>query len=119
MSQHRMGVFGGNFDPFHYGHLNSMLSVAERYGLDEVRVVPAFLSPLRVQTQGSSPEQRLEMLKRGVEGHTDLIHIDTREIERGGTSYTIDTLESYLSGPDKPHIFLIIGMDQFSKLDQW
>jgi nicotinate-nucleotide adenylyltransferase len=114
-----MGVFGGNFDPFHYGHLNSMLSVSERYGLDELRVVPAFVSPLRVQTQGSAPDQRLEMLKRGVAGHSDLIQIDTREIDRGGTSYTIDTLNSYLADQPDAHLFLIIGMDQFSKFDQW
>jgi nicotinate-nucleotide adenylyltransferase len=119
MSPRKIGVFGGNFDPFHYGHLNSMLSVAEKFELNEIRVVPAYISPLRVQTQGSTPEQRLEMLKRGLEGHTDLIHIDMREIERGGVSYTIDTLESYLSETDKPEILLIIGMDQFVKFDQW
>jgi nicotinate-nucleotide adenylyltransferase len=116
-----MGVFGGNFDPFHYGHLNSMTSVAERYGLDQVRVVPAFKSPLRVQTQGSTPEQRLEMLKRGIRGHEDLIHVDERELERGGVSYTVDTLKSYRHGEEStwPHIMLIIGMDQFIKFDQW
>ena len=121
MSNFRMGVFGGNFDPFHFGHLNSMTSVAERYGLDQVRVVPAHRSPLRVQTQGSTPEQRLEMLRRGIQGHEDQIHIDTREIERGGVSYTVDTLESYRHGEEDtwPHIMLIIGMDQFIKFDQW
>ncbi|MBX3020418.1 MAG: nicotinate (nicotinamide) nucleotide adenylyltransferase [Bdellovibrionales bacterium] len=119
MSNRRMGVFGGNFDPFHYGHLNSMLSVAERFGLNEIRVVPAHVSPLRVQTQGSTPEQRLEMLKRGVRDNADLIKIDTREIERGGVSYTIDTLQSYLNEGDRPEVMLIIGMDQFSKFDQW
>jgi nicotinate-nucleotide adenylyltransferase len=119
MSQRKMGVFGGNFDPFHYGHLNSMLSVAERFDLDEVRVVPTSISPLRVQTQGSTAEERLEMLGRGIAGHTDLIHVDTREIERGGVSYTVDTLESYLAAGEAPRIWLIIGMDQFSKFDQW
>ena len=115
----RVGVFGGNFDPFHHGHLNSMLSVAERYGLDEIKVVPAFVSPLRVQTQGSTPEQRLEMLRRGIQGHEELIHVDTRELERGGVSYTVETLESYLAAEPDAHLMLIIGMDQFIKLDQW
>lgn len=115
----RRGVFGGNFDPFHYGHLNSMLAVAERYGFDEVRVVPAAQSPLRVQTQGSTPEQRLDMLKRGVRDDADMIHIDTRELERGGVSYTIDTLESYMAESADLSLFLIIGMDQFAKFDQW
>lgn len=121
MSQLKVGFFGGNFDPFHYGHLNSMLTVAEMLNLDEVRVVPASTSPLRTQTQGSPPEHRLEMLKRGIDGHEDLIRIDTREIDRGGMSYTIDTIESYLKekAGENPSVTLIIGMDQFEKFDQW
>jgi nicotinate-nucleotide adenylyltransferase len=121
MSQIKVGFFGGNFDPFHYGHLNSILTVAEQLKLDEVRIMPASISPLRLQTQSSSPEQRLEMLKRGIKGHGDLIQIDTREIERGGISYTIDTVESYLKEKkaEDPAVTLIIGMDQFLKFDQW
>lgn len=114
----KVGVFGGNFDPFHYGHLNSILTVAEKFALTEMRAVPAFISPLRVQTQGSSPTQRLEMLKLGLKGHEDLIRIDTQEMERGGVSYTIDTLDAYKENGDKD-IHLIIGMDQFLKFDQW
>lgn len=115
----KTGFFGGNFDPFHYGHLNSIIQVAEQLDLDQVRVVPASISPLRIQTQSSTPEQRLAMLKRGVEGHKDLIEIDTREIDRGGVSYTIDTVQSYLKENPDANVTLIIGMDQFWKFDQW
>lgn len=115
----KIGFFGGNFDPFHYGHLNSILTVAEALGLNEMRVVPAAISPLRVQTQMSTPEQRLEMLRLGVSGHEDLIKVDTRELDRGGISYTIDTVESLLSERPDTQITLIIGMDQFLKFDQW
>ena len=117
MAKSRVGVFGGTFDPFHYGHLNSIQEVAEHFGLDTVKAVPSFASPLRVQTQGSTPEQRAEMLRRGIQGSGDLIEIDTREIERGGVSYTIDTLNSYVG--DDTQLFLIVGMDQFLKFDQW
>lgn len=119
MKTHKVGVFGGNFDPFHFGHLNSMLTVAEEYNLDEMRAVPAFISPLRVQTQGSTPQQRLEMLKLGIRGHEDLIKVDPIEMERGGVSYTVDTINEYLSAKEKPELSLIIGMDQFLKFDQW
>lgn len=119
MANPRTGVFGGTFDPFHYGHLNSMQAVADHFGLEKIKAVPAFKSPLRVQTQGSTPEQRVEMLKRGIQGSEKLIEIDTREIERGGVSYTIDTLQAYAQQSDSPHLFLIIGMDQFIKFDQW
>lgn len=115
----KIGLFGGNFDPFHYGHLNSMLSVAEHFGLDRIKAVPAFVSPLRLQTQGSTPEQRLAMLKLGTKDHTDLIDIDTCELDRGGVSYTIDTVESCLRGADAPDVFLIVGMDQFLQFDKW
>lgn len=118
MAKNKIGVFGGNFDPFHFGHLNSMLTIAEKFGFDEVRAVPAFISPLRVQTQGSSPVQRLEMLKQGIKGHEELIKVDTQELDRGGVSYTIDTLQSY-KDDNLGDIYLIIGMDQFLKFDQW
>ncbi len=115
----KVGFFGGNFDPFHYGHLNSILSTAEQLDLDQVRVVPASTSPLRVQTQSSTPEQRLAMLKRGVAGHEALITIDTSEIDRGGVSYTIDTVQKYVEAHPDSNVTLIIGMDQFWKFDQW
>lgn len=113
----KVGLFGGNFDPFHYGHLNSMLSAAEFFELDEVRAIPACQSPLRVQTQGSTAEQRVEMVRRGIESHEGLIKIDLCEVERGGVSYTIDTIRGLESADD--HLFLIVGMDQFMKFDQW
>lgn len=96
-----------------------MLSAAEEFELDEVRAVPAAISPLRVQTQGSSPEQRLEMVKRGIAANADLIKADTRELERGGVSYTIETIESLMKENPGSEISLIIGMDQFIKFDQW
>lgn len=117
MSVNKLGLFGGTFDPFHFGHLNSMASIAEAFELDEVRAIPAFVSPLRVQTQGSTSEHRVAMLQAGIAGHEDLIKVDTREIERGGTSYTIDTVKSFEK--DGTTLFLIIGMDQFAKFDQW
>jgi nicotinate-nucleotide adenylyltransferase len=96
-----------------------MTAVAEHFGLDEIRAVPTNLSPLRAQTQGSTPEQRLEMLKLGIGGQQDLITVDEQEIERGGISYTIDTLETYFKSTKELHLFLIVGMDQFAKFDQW
>jgi nicotinate-nucleotide adenylyltransferase len=115
----RVGLFGGTFDPLHFGHLNSMLATAEHFGLDKVMAVPSHQSPLRALTQGSSAEHRLTMLKRGLEEHADIIEVDAQEIERGGVSYTIDTIDKYLQSSNRPHLFLIIGMDQFLKFDEW
>jgi nicotinate-nucleotide adenylyltransferase len=113
----KVGLFGGNFDPFHYGHLNSMVSVAEFFELDEIRAIPACMSPLRAQTHGSAVEQRVEMVRLGIAGHEDLIKIDLCEVERGGLSYTIDTVRGF--EPKGDQLFLIVGMDQFMKFDQW
>lgn len=118
MTNERVGVFGGTFDPFHYGHLNSMLAVSKQFGLEKIKAVPSYVSPLRAQTQGSTAEQRVAMLEKGIIGYEDLIEVDTREVDRGGTSYTIDTLKSYQS-EGSTQLFLIIGMDQFLQFDQW
>lgn len=115
----KVGVFGGNFDPIHYGHINSLLSVCEKFELDKIKVVPASISPLRIQTQGSTAQQRLEMLRLGLDGHGKLFEIDTQEIERGGISYSIDTLRNSLDKDPSQKLMLIIGMDQFLKFDQW
>lgn len=115
----RIGIFGGSFDPFHYGHLNSIMTVAENLNLDKVNVVPSAQSPLRMQTQGSSPEHRAKMVEIGIQGHEELIHIDEQELKRGGVSYTVDTLKSYRKEYPKGELFLIIGLDQFFKFDQW
>ncbi len=117
MKKNKVGIFGGLFDPIHYGHLNSMSTVAERLGLSKVITIPSFRSPLRPQTQGATPEQRLEMTKIGVTELGALVEVDRVEIDRGGISYTIDTLRS-LNDPSAQYS-LIIGMDQFGKFDEW
>jgi nicotinate-nucleotide adenylyltransferase len=96
-----------------------MLSVAERFKFNQIRVVPTYISPLRIQTQGSDPEHRVAMLRLGIEGHENLMQVDTREIKRGGISYSVDTLRSYVNESADQDVTLIVGMDQFAKFDQW
>lgn len=119
MKTDSVAIFGGTFDPFHFGHLNSVLSVAEQFHFTQVRVVPAAISPLRIQTQGSEAEHRMAMIRLGLKDHEDLIQMDSREIDRGGVSYTIDTLKSFVEELPEIQISLVIGMDQFEKFDQW
>lgn len=117
--KNKIGIFGGSFDPIHYGHLNSMTSVAERLGLRAVKAIPTCRSPLRPQTQGASPEQRLEMCRLAVREMEPLIEVDRLEIDRGGVSYTIDTLKALAKQNPDSLFFLIIGLDQFGKFDDW
>lgn len=114
----RVGIFGGNFDPFHNGHLNSMESVAQALRLARIRVIPAWQSPLRSPVQGLTPEQRVALVRHGIGNH-DAMTIDEREIRRKGVSYTVDTVREIRKEAPDETLFLIIGMDQFENFDQW
>lgn len=119
MTKNKIGIFGGSFDPIHFGHLNSMESVAERFGLDKIKAIPTFRGPLRPQTQGASAEQRLEMCRIGAAELGDLVEVDDVEIRREGVSYTIDTLKSLEKTEPDSQFYLIIGLDQFGKFGEW
>ena len=114
-----MGLFGGTFDPLHWGHINSALTVLKALDLDCVHFIPAYQSPFRQPLQGPEPEQRLEMVRRGVQGYEDIFIVDDQEIQRSGVSYTIETLLSYQQSHPESELFLIVGMDQFEAFDQW
>lgn len=115
----KIGIFGGSFDPIHYGHINSMSTVREKMDLDKILVVPTAESPLKVKTQGESPESRLEMLEKGLKGQGDFFEISDLEIKRGGMSYTVDTLRELQNQGSEDQFYLIIGMDQLEQFDQW
>jgi nicotinate-nucleotide adenylyltransferase len=115
----RIGIFGGTFDPLHFGHLNSIQTVCEELHLDQLRVIPANQSPHRPATEGPNPKQRLEMVRRGIDGLNPKIVLDDLEVTRGGVSFTIDTVKA-LSKTLKGHqLVLIIGIDQFENFEKW
>ncbi len=112
-----IGIFGGTFDPVHYGHLRSALEAKEIFGLDEVRLIPSAQPPHRQAPQASAL-MRLEMLKLAIQDQPGFI-ADTREIERAGASYMVVTLESLRHEfPEKP-LLLFIGSDAFNQLASW
>ena len=77
-----IGIFGGTFDPIHYGHLRSALEVKEIFGLTEVRLIPSAQPPHREQPAATAL-MRLQMLELAVKNQPGLI-IDTRELNRNG-----------------------------------
>jgi nicotinate-nucleotide adenylyltransferase len=112
-----IGIFGGTFDPVHYGHLRSALEVKEIFGLDEVRLIPSSQPPHRSQPHATA-NMRVQMLNLAIANQPDLT-IDTREIERAGASYMVLTLESLRQDfPEQP-LLLFIGSDAFSQLTSW
>ncbi len=113
-----IGIFGGTFDPVHFGHLRPALEVLERMALDQIRFIPARQPPHRDQPLASA-EHRLAMLKLALADQPGFV-MDDRELRRSGPSYMIDTLHSLREdyGVDRPFC-LILGLDAFSGLESW
>ena len=101
------------------GHLNSLLTVAGELELDQVRVIPAYQSPNRPRLEGPNPEERLALVRLGVSSYSPLLVADDREVQRGGVSYTLDTVQDLRSEFKTENLFLIIGADQFENFDHW
>jgi len=111
------GIFGGTFDPVHYGHLRAASEAMERLAMTDLRLLPAGTPPHR-HVPLASAEQRLEMLRLALSGHPDL-WVDDREIRRSGKSYMVDTLKAIrLEEGDIP-LLLVIGQDAANSLDTW
>jgi len=112
-----IGIFGGTFDPIHYGHLRPALDVQQALGLSEVRFIPLAVAVHRGQPAGSA-EQRLAMVRAAIDGQPGFV-ADDREIRRGGRSYTLDTLtEIHAEHPGAP-LCLFVGGDAFSDFLTW
>lgn len=113
-----IGIFGGTFDPVHYGHLRSLLEVQQALGLNEVRLIPCLIPPHR-QMPGASAERRLAMLELAAADTPDFV-VDQRELQRGGPSYMVDTLQSLRDElGSRKSLCLIMGLDAFVALDSW
>ena len=112
-----IGIFGGTFDPIHYGHLRAALEVKEIFGLAEVRFIPSANPPHRLLPQAPA-EIRLAMLNLAIRDQSGFV-VDTREIDREGPSYMVLTLESIRQDfPGQP-LLLFIGSDAFTQLTSW
>lgn len=113
-----IGIFGGTFDPIHYGHLRTALEVCEALELDEVRFVPCG-SPAHRSQPGASAAQRLTMLQLALDGADCRFRIDDRELQRVGPSYMVDTLASIRSEFSECALCLVVGIDAFQGMPAW
>ena len=112
-----MGIFGGTFDPIHYGHLRTALELLEGLSLEEVRFVPCGLQPLRDEPTAPR-ETRLSMVRAAVESEARF-SVDTRELRRRGPSYSIDTLTGLRAEHEDRSLCFPLGMDAFLGLPDW
>lgn len=115
----RIGLLGGAFNPPHEGHLKLARLALDYLDLDELRFVPTALSPHKPDPGGPDAQARLRLLSEALEAFDSRCRIETLEVERGGPSYTVDTLES-LSGREPGTAWiLIMGSDQLPGLPSW
>lgn len=112
-----IGIFGGTFDPVHFGHIKPVLNVKQALNLSQIRFIPNSVPPHR-EEPWLSAEQRLSLLQSALEEYDDMV-VDPRELDRGGPSYMIDTLRSLNSDYQDESICLVIGMDAFFGIAQW
>jgi len=115
----RIGVFGGTFDPVHVGHLVAAMRAREALELDRVLLVVANVPWQKAGTRPVTPaEDRLRVVSAAVEGVVGLEACRV-EIDRGGPSYTVDTVSALLDEAPTAVPFVIVGADVAAELDSW
>lgn len=113
-----IGVLGGTFDPVHVGHIHIAECVRRALSLARVSLVPAALPPHKAPEGITAADHRLAMLRAAV-ADRDGLDVDPIEIERGGTSYTVETLRSLRAREDRPLPVFVIGLDSLPELPLW
>jgi nicotinate-nucleotide adenylyltransferase len=114
----KIGLFGGSFDPVHLGHLLVAQAAREELGLTRLFLIPAAQSPFKPERQPTSARERLRLLRLALAGK-DWCEIDEQEINRGGISYTIDTVRDYRNRFPEAELFYLVGADHVLKLPKW
>ncbi|MGH9229752.1 MAG: nicotinate-nucleotide adenylyltransferase [Acidimicrobiales bacterium] len=118
-SGERLGIFGGTFDPPHVGHLVTAVNVRHELSLDRVLLVVADQPWQKVGTRDiSSAEHRFAMVEAAV-GDVDGLEASRIEVDRGGMSYTADTLSQLLAGDPTLDLYVILGSDAAVGLPSW
>lgn len=114
----RLGIYGGTFDPVHYGHLLVAESCRESLQLDAVWFVPAHQPPHKLNRTLSPAEQRARMLRLATDGHPNF-HVSRVELDKQGTSYTVDTLKQIRETHRQAEMFLLLGADSLHDFPTW
>lgn len=123
LGKQRVGLFGGSFDPIHFGHINLALAILEAHRLDHVIFCPASVSPFKDATPPkASKEHRKEMLQLALKSIPMFSLLNT-ELNREGVSYTIDTIKDVLSDAlaqkKEVDLFLMLGEDALHHFHRW
>jgi nicotinate-nucleotide adenylyltransferase len=118
LALHRIGLFGGSFDPVHVGHLLVARAAREELQLDRLYFVLAAQSPFKPERKPIPANERLRLLRLALTGW-DWCEIDAQEVKRGGVSYSIDTVREYKKRFPGVDLFYLVGADQAGQLHKW
>lgn len=114
----RLGLFGGSFDPVHIGHLLVAQTAREELRLTRLFVIPAAQSPFKPESKPAPASDRLRLLRLALAGW-DWCEIDEQEVNRGGVSYTVDTVRNYARRYPDATLYYLVGADQIEGLPKW
>jgi nicotinate-nucleotide adenylyltransferase len=114
----RLGIFGGSFDPVHNGHLALARACQQQVGLDEVWFMPTAVQPLKAHGPHAGDSDRVEMLRLAM-ADEPAWRVCTLEVERGGRSYTVDTMRRLHEELPEAELFFLIGADALRDVAQW
>jgi len=114
----RIGLYGGSFDPVHLGHLLVAQAALEELNLARLVFIPAAQSPFKPENTPIPAPMRLRLLRLALAGKS-WCQIDEQEIQRGGVSYTIDTVRDYARRFPQTQLLYLMGADHLPLLPQW
>jgi nicotinate-nucleotide adenylyltransferase len=114
----RLGIFGGSFDPVHLGHLALARACQQQASLDEVWFTPVAIQPLKHSGPKASDAQRIEMLRLATRSEPSW-RVCTMETDRGGFSYSVDTLRQIHEELPETALFFLIGADTLRDVSRW
>jgi nicotinate-nucleotide adenylyltransferase len=114
----RIGVFGGTFDPVHFGHIRPIEVASAKFALDHVLFVPARLSPHKELSHPTDARHRVAMLALALRGRSDW-SIDLEELDREPPSYTVDTLHAIRARRPEDELWLLMGTDVLAGFARW
>lgn len=113
----KVGLLGGTFDPIHYGHLIAAQAAKEAAKLEEVWFIPTSTPPHKPQP-GAQASQRSMMVMGAIKDNPDF-HLEAIELNREGTSYTIDTVSAIQDQHPEVMFYWIVGSDMVKDLPNW
>ena len=115
----KLGIYGGAFNPVHIGHIRSAYAFYDSIGLNELHIMPTFISPHKETDENTEPEHRLKMAEIAFLDSSRNIKVSDYEMKQGGKSYTYLTLTHYKNENPDAELYFLMGTDMFLSLDKW